>query len=81
MPLAVLRKQARELPLKFSFDDSMAMAPARKLSAFPRVVVVARVSKSGNAAPQPGDLQGQSAIVDNSAQNVSVVIDAEVPAR
>jgi cytochrome c-type biogenesis protein CcmH len=79
MPLAVLRKRVRDLPAKFSLDDSMAMAPGMKLSGFPRVVIGARVSKSGNATPQPGDLQGQSGVVANTAGDVSVLIDAEVP--
>jgi cytochrome c-type biogenesis protein CcmH len=41
-------------------------------------VVSARVSKSGNAAPQPGDLQGASGVVANNARGVKVVIDAVV---
>ena len=73
------RARVRDLPYRFSLDDSMAMAPAMKLSAFPRVVVGARISKSGNAAPQPGDLQGASAPVANDAGEVSVVIDRVVP--
>ena len=56
----------------------MAMTPAMKLSAFPRVVVTARVSKSGTATAQPGDLQGASAPVTNDASAVSVVIDSFV---
>jgi cytochrome c-type biogenesis protein CcmH len=79
LPLAVLRKQVRDLPLEFSLDDSMAMAPGMRLSGFPRVIVAARVSRSGDAAPQPGDLQGSSAPVANDAEGVSVVIDAVVP--
>ena len=79
MPLAVLRKQVRDLPLEFSLDDSMAMAPGMRLSGFPRVVVAARVSKSGEAAPRPGDLQGSSAPVANDAEGVNVVIDGVVP--
>jgi cytochrome c-type biogenesis protein CcmH len=78
MPLAVLRKRVRDLPASFALDDSMAMTPQMKLSAFQRVVVGARISKSGNATPQPGDLQGLSAPVANRAQGVSVVIDGEV---
>jgi cytochrome c-type biogenesis protein CcmH len=77
-PLAVMRKAARELPTKFTLDDSMAMAPNMKLSSFDRVIVAARVSRTGNAAPQAGDLQGASVAVANSASDVTVVIDSEV---
>jgi len=77
MPLAVLRGRAADLPLKFSLDDSMAMSPAMKLSAFPKVVVTARISKSGSATPQSGDLQGVSAPVANSG-SVSITIDKVV---
>jgi cytochrome c-type biogenesis protein CcmH len=81
VPLAVLRKKVRDLPVSFSLDDGMAMAPGMNLSAFARVVVGARISKSGNAAPQPGDLQGESAAVANDAAGVKVVIDAVVGAK
>jgi cytochrome c-type biogenesis protein CcmH len=78
MPLAILRRQARDLPIEFALDDSMAMTPAMKLSSFPQVVIGARVSKSANATPQPGDLQGVSAPIKVGANGVSVVIDSEV---
>jgi cytochrome c-type biogenesis protein CcmH len=78
MPLAILRKRGSDLPAEFTFDDSMAMAPQMKLSAFPDVVIGARVSKSANASPQPGDLQGSSAPVKVGARSVSVVIDTEL---
>jgi cytochrome c-type biogenesis protein CcmH len=76
MPLAVKRVRVRELPLEFALDDSMAMAPGLNLSAHPRVVVGARISKSGQPTAQPGDLQGFSAPVANDARNVTVVIDS-----
>ena len=60
MPLAILRRQVKDLPLRFSLDDSQAMSPDTRLSGFPQVVVGARISKSGLATPQAGDLQGQS---------------------
>jgi len=78
MPLAVARVRVRDLPYRFALDDSMAMSPALKLSAFPKVVVTARVSKAGSAIAQPGDLQGASAPVANDAAAVNVVIDAQV---
>jgi cytochrome c-type biogenesis protein CcmH len=79
MPLAILRKQVKDLPATFTLDDSMAMTPNFALSKFPSVVVGARVSKSGNAAPQPGDLEGVSPAVKVGATGLSVVIDRALP--
>ena len=79
MPLAILRKQVKDLPVTFALDDSMAMSPNFALSNFPSVVVGARVSKSGNASPQSGDLEGVSPTVKVGMSGVSVVIDRAVP--
>lgn len=62
-PLAVLRTQPTQWPVQFQLDDSLAMLPARRLSGFDRVIVEARLSKSGQALPQPGDLQVASDII------------------
>jgi cytochrome c-type biogenesis protein CcmH len=78
MPLAILRKQARDLPVSFVLDDSMAMSPQMKLSSAPSIVVGALVSKSANAMPKAGDLQGQSAPVKVGAERLEVLIDSEV---
>jgi cytochrome c-type biogenesis protein CcmH len=79
MPLAIVRLTAKELPSAFSLDDSTAMNPAMKLSNFPEVVVGARISKSGNATPQSGDLEGFSGPVKLGANGVQIVIDKVVP--
>ena len=79
MPLAVLRIAARELPKDFSLDDSMGMAPGVKLSAAPSVIVEARISKSGNAIPQPGDLFGRSAPLKPGTTALRITIDQLVP--
>jgi len=78
MPLAVLRKQVRELPAAFTLDDTMAMAAGMKLSDYPRLVVGARISKSGSATPQPGDLEGLSAPAKVGDTGVTVVIGTEI---
>ncbi|MBM3340597.1 MAG: c-type cytochrome biogenesis protein CcmI [Betaproteobacteria bacterium] len=78
MPLAILRKKVSDLPLSFTLDDSLAMSPATRLSSVPQVIVGARISKSGDATVQPGDLQGVSKVVNNTQQGVEVVIDTEV---
>jgi len=79
MPLAVVRKQVKDLPVRFTLDDSMAMAPNLKLSAFPEVVITARISKSGNAKAQSGDLQGASQAVKPGTSGVVIAIDQVVP--
>ena len=75
MPLAILRRKASELPISFTLDDSTAMSPETKLSQFAQVVVGARISKSGNAMPQPGDLVGQAGPLKAPAAKLGVMID------
>ena len=66
-------RQVKDLPLQFSFDDSMSMQT--KLSSAEQITVVARVSKSNNTMSQPGDLQGTSALVKPGAKDLTIVID------
>jgi cytochrome c-type biogenesis protein CcmH len=78
MPLSILRKQVRDLPLQFTLDDTLAMSPDAKLSSVARVIVGARVSKSGNAVAQSGDLQGFAAETAVGSTGVKVVIGETV---
>ncbi len=74
MPLAAERKQVKDLPYQFILDDSKSMSPQARLSGATQVVVSARISKSGNAIAQPGDLQGQSAPVALGAKDLRIDI-------
>lgn len=79
MPLAVWRQPAGAWPLQFRLDDSMAMSPQMRLSAFDRVVVEARVSRSGQATPASGDLIGSSAPMAPRQSGVRLTIDRIQP--
>jgi cytochrome c-type biogenesis protein CcmH len=78
MPLAIVRKQVKDLPFDFTLDDSTSMGPQFRLSSAKQVVVGARVSKSGNATAQPGDLQGFSQPVSVGASGLKIEIAEEV---
>lgn len=78
MPLAVARTTVAQLPYRFTLDDSMAMAAGATISSQSQVVVAARVSKTGSAAAQKGDLEGASAPVAPGAAGVKVVISRVV---
>ena len=78
MPVAILRVTASQLPYAFRLDDSLAMGPGNKLSSQDEVVVGARISKSGNALPQPGDLEATSAPVAPGTSGLALSIDRVV---
>ena len=79
MPLAIARKKVSDLPLTVTLDDSMAMSPAMVLSRFPQVTLGARISKSGQAMSQSGDLQGtRSPVTPGRKETVQIVIDEVV---
>lgn len=74
-PLAVLRKQVKDLPVTFKLDDTMGMMPNVKMSDFPMVVVGARISKTGSATPAAGDLEGVIDPVAPGAKGLKVRIN------
>lgn len=80
MPLAIQRMEASKLPVTVTLTDGMGMLPSMKLSQFPQVVVGARVSKSGNAMPQSGDLQVLSKPISvTTTDPIRLTIDQVVP--
>jgi cytochrome c-type biogenesis protein CcmH len=78
-PVAAMRATAGQLPLEFELNDSMAMNPGNTLAQHKQVVLVARVSKSGNPMAQPGDLEGTVSNVAVGASGVKIVIDQVRP--
>ena len=80
MPLAAVRKQVKDLPLSVVLDDSMAMMPNMKLSSFEKVEVIARISKSGMATSQSGDLQSLTvSATAGQKEQVKLTINSTVP--
>jgi cytochrome c-type biogenesis protein CcmH len=79
MPLAVMRVAATAGPLPFALDDSQAMAPELRISMHEQVVVEARISRTGQAMPQSGDLQGSSGPVPSNSAQLQIKIDRVVP--
>ena len=81
MPLAVVRKHVQDLPTTIVLDDSVSMSPQMKLSSVPEVIVVARVSKSGTAGAQVGDLEGMSGAVKLDGRALAISIDTVVSGK
>ena len=75
MPLAMLRRQVKDLPMNFELDDSMAMSPQANLSSAREVIVAVRISKSGQAVAPPGDLEGDSGKLAVGSKDIKVQIN------
>lgn len=74
IPLAIKRMTVGELPARFVLDDSMSMPGGPKLSEHKHVVVGARVSKTGDATPRPGDMEGYSQPTTADSKDVRITI-------
>ena len=80
MPLAIWRGQVGEFPVQVVLDDTRSMMPEMKLSQALEVMVLARISASGQAEQRSGDLIGEVGPV-GVAPNVAVqiMIDRRIP--
>jgi len=78
MPVAILKMQVADLPRAFVLDDSTSMSPDATLSKAGKVRVEIRVSRSGNAAAQAGDLSGVLTDVEPRADGLELVADTVV---
>ncbi len=79
MPLAIVRTTVSALPFDFVLDDSQAMGPQSKLSSASEVVLKARISKTGQAMAQPGELGVSVGPVKNPSSQLSLVIRGPMP--
>ena len=77
-PVAAARRVVSELPAQVSLSDADSMIPGRSLSAFDRLEIVARVSRSGEPVAQPGDWYGAHTVSSAGAATVDIVIERQV---
>lgn len=78
MPLAIMRMRVSDLPRAFVLDDSTSMSPEATLSRASKVRVEIRISQSGGAAAQPGDLSGVLPDIGIHAEGLELVADTVV---
>ena len=79
MPLAIERTTVGRLPYAYHLDDSKALIPDHKISQASEIVIVARVSKAGDAKQQSGDLQGLSKMIKPDGKIVDIEINQVIP--
>nr|WP_295775178.1 c-type cytochrome biogenesis protein CcmI [Rhodoferax sp.] len=79
MPVAVLRTSAAALPLQFTLDDSLSMSPQARISAATEVEVEARISKSGMAQAESGDLISAVQTVKVGAEGIKLQVNKVRP--
>lgn len=75
MPVAAIKATAKDLPLEFELNDSMAMNPDNRLTSHKEVTLSARISLTGEAMAKSGDLEGVITPVKVGAKDIKLVID------
>ena len=75
MPVAVLRVPVSNFPMSFTLNDSLAMNPSAPLSQLTEVSVEVRISKTGMAMPEAGDLISSAQTIQLGAKDVRLLVD------
>jgi len=76
MPLAIERFQVKDLPKRIVLDESKAAMPTATIASVDSVDIVARISLSGTARPQAGDLfVEQKSVAVKAAKELTLVIN------
>jgi cytochrome c-type biogenesis protein CcmH len=75
MPVAVLKVPAGNFPMNFVLNDSLAMNPSKPLSKLSEASIEVRISKTGMAKPEAGDLISAAKTVKVGAENIQLLID------
>ena len=79
MPVAIMRGKAADLPLRFVLNDALAMTPDALISNLSEATIEVRISKSGQAKAEPGDLYSEIQTVKVGTSNLKVVVDQVRP--
>lgn len=79
MPVAVFKTTATSFPMSFVLNDSLAMSPSNLISQLPEVSIEVRISKTGMAAPESGDLISAPKTVRVGSNNIQLLVDAVRP--
>ncbi len=75
MPVAIMRSRVADLPLRFVLNDSLAMTPNMLISQLSEATVEVRISKSGQAKPEPGDLYSDVQTVKVGTDKLKILVD------
>jgi cytochrome c-type biogenesis protein CcmH len=75
MPVAVLRVPATEFPMNFALTDALAMNPSAPISKLSDVSIEVRISKTGMAKAEAGDLISSVQTVKVGSNQVKLLVD------
>jgi len=79
MPVAVYKTAVTSFPMTFTLNDSLAMSPNALISQLPEVSVEVRISKTGMAMPESGDLISAPKTIPVGSGNIRLMVDSVRP--